>query len=491
MPSVVEGIKKGRVRRLRLPVFTRGPEPLAVNRRSGSWMFRKVQHIHFVGIGGAGMSGIAEILLNMKFHISGSDQSGSERTRRLEAGGGKIYLGHDPHFIQGADVLVYSSAIRQDNVEIVAAKEKKIPVIPRAEMLAELMRLRYGIAVAGAHGKTTTTTMISTVLAQGGLDPTAVIGGKVNSFGGHAQTGEGAFLVAEADESDGSFLKLTPTIAVVTGLDHEHLDYYKTFEAIEATFLDFMNKVPFYGLVILCGDDPILTQMIHRTEKRLLRYGISESVQLRAEDIVYRPWKTEFCVRFQGKPLGRFKLPAPGKHNVCNALAAIAVGLELDLTTKTIQKGIRAYRGVERRFQLCGERDGVLVVDDYAHHPTEIKATIAAVKAGWDIELAVVFQPHRYTRTRDCFEDFSRSFEGVEHLFLTEIYPAGEVPIPGVNGKRLYESIRKNRPENTYYMDDPNEIVSSLIKIAHPGMMILTLGAGNIGEVGKGFLSQS
>ncbi|MFQ5596545.1 MAG: UDP-N-acetylmuramate--L-alanine ligase [Nitrospiria bacterium] len=452
-------------------------------------MFRKVQYIHFVGIGGAGMSGIAEILLNMKFQVSGSDCLSTERTKHLEASGGKIYIGHDPRFIEGAQVVVYSSAVSDDNVEIVAAKEKKIPVIPRAEMLAELMRLRYGIAVAGAHGKTTTTTMIATVLAEGGLDPTAVIGGKVNQYGGPAQKGEGEFLVAEADESDGSFLKLSPTIAVVTGLDHEHLDYYKTFDAIESTFLDFMNKVPFYGLAILCGDDPVLTRMIHRTEKRLLRYGTSQAVQLRAEEMRYQPWKTEFEVVFQGNKLGQFVLPAPGRHNVLNALAAIAVGLELDLPTTTIKKGILAYRGVERRFQLRGETRGVVVIDDYAHHPTEIQAAVAAAKGGWGRPLAVVFQPHRYSRTRDCLESLAKSFQDVDYLYLTDIYPAGEAPIPGIDGERLYCEVCRYRKEHTYFMKESAEIVSALQNIAQTGTMLMTLGAGDVWKVGKAFLS--
>ncbi|MFQ5781344.1 MAG: UDP-N-acetylmuramate--L-alanine ligase, partial [Nitrospiria bacterium] len=339
-------------------------------------MFQKVQHIHFVGIGGAGMNGIAEVLLNMGFRVSGSDRAASEQTRRLSSMGGKIYQGHDRRHIEGAEVLVYSSAILPDNPEIIAARERKVPVIPRGEMLAELMRLRYGIAVAGAHGKTTTTTMIAAVLAEGGLDPTAVIGGKVNSFGGHAKKGESDFLVAEADESDGSFLKLCPTLAVVTTLDHEHLDYYKTFEAVQATFLDFINKIPFYGLAVLCGDDSSINDLIPRVEKRFLTYGTQPGVHLLAEGLGFQAWKTTFHVRLHGQPLGDFALPAPGVHNVLNALAAIAVGLELEIPVSTIQKGLQAYQGVQRRFHLQGEKDGVLVIDDYAHHPTEIQATL-------------------------------------------------------------------------------------------------------------------
>ncbi len=454
-------------------------------------MFRKVQHIHFTGIGGAGMSGIAEILLNMKYYVSGSDNTVSERTAFLESLGGKIYRGHDARFIKGADVLVYSSAISEDNVEIIAAKEKKVPVITRAEMLAELMRLKYGIAVAGAHGKTTTTTMIATLLSEGQLDPTAVIGGKVNSFDGHAKKGEGDFLVAEADESDGSFLKLSPSIAIVTNLDNEHLDYYQTFDNLRATFLDFMNKVPFYGLVIFCADDPILQEMTPQIEKRALGYGTSENAELRAKNIVYHPGKSSFDVYYQEESLGHFELPTPGRHNVLNALAAIAVGIELDLPATVIQDGIAAYSGVQRRFQVQGEREGVLVVDDYAHHPTAILAAIDAAKTGWHMPLIVVFQPHRYTRTRDCFETLATAFEGVEQLILTDIYAAGEMPISGITGETFYKKVCEHREGQTYFLKNFEDIVQHIKKIAHPDMMLLTLGAGNIWEVGKTFLADA
>ncbi len=454
-------------------------------------MFRKVQHIHFTGIGGSGMSGIAEILLNLKFYVSGSDLSETERTAHLEAMGGKIYRGHDARFIKGAEVLVYSSAIKEDNVEVVAAREKKIPVIPRAEMLSELMRLKYGVAVAGAHGKTTTTTMIATLLSEGSLDPTAVIGGKVNTFDGHAKKGEGEFLIAEADESDGSFLKLSPSIAVVTNLDYEHLDYYRTFDVLKQTFLNFMNKVPFYGLVILCGDDPILKDMVPSLEKRSLTYGTSESVDLRAEAITYHPWKSSFDVTLQGEPMGHFVLPAPGRHNVLNALAAIAVGIELDLPATVIQQGIAAFPGVERRFQLRGEKDGVIVVDDYGHHPTEIQAAIAAAKQGWKKELLVIFQPHRYTRTRDCLDTLATAFEEADHLILTEIYPAGEAPIPNITGERLFQKISEHREQATTFLKDFAEIKDTLMKVIKPDMMLLTLGAGDIWKVGQQFLSDT
>lgn len=461
-------------------------------------MFRKVQHIHFVGIGGVGMSGIAEILLNMGFRVSGSDKSESEQTRRLASMGGTIHMGHDPRHIEGAEVLVYSSAVRSDNVEIVAAKQQKVPVIPRAEMLAELMRLRYGIAVAGAHGKTTTTTMVATVLAEGGLDPTAVIGGKVNSFGGHAKKGEGDFLVAEADESDGSFLKLSPTVAVVTTIDREHLDYYRTFEAIQATFLSFINKVPFYGLSILCGDDRAIAELIPRVEKRYLTYGLEKEAATRgtashldlvAEEMAFQPWKTTFQARFHGEALGRFTLPVPGRHNVLNALAAIAVGLELEIPVESIRKGLEGYRGVERRFQLQGEKNGVWVIDDYGHHPTEIRATLAAAKRGWGCELLVLFQPHRYTRTRDLLDELAGSFTDADHLILTDIYAAGEPPIPGIDGERLCQAVAASGHPDVTFLRDRAEMLAAIQKKAKPGMMVITLGAGDIWKLGKEFLN--
>ncbi|MCG3111458.1 MAG: UDP-N-acetylmuramate--L-alanine ligase [Candidatus Manganitrophus sp. SB1] len=454
-------------------------------------MFRKVQHIHFVGIGGVGMSGIAEILLNMGFQVSGSDRAASEQTRRLASMGGTIYVGHDSRHIEGAEVLVYSSAVRPDNVEIVAAKQQKVPVIPRAEMLAELMRLRYGIAVAGAHGKTTTTTMVATVLAEGGLDPTAVIGGKVNSFGGHAKKGEGDFLVAEADESDGSFLKLSPTVAVVTTIDREHLDYYRTFEAIQATFLSFINKIPFYGLAILCGDDRAIAELIPRVEKRYLTYGTATHLDLVAEEMAFQPWKTTFHARFHGEALGRFTLPVPGRHNVLNALAAIAVGLELEIPVESIRKGLEGYRGVERRFQLQGEKNGVWVIDDYGHHPTEIRATLAAAKRGWGCELVVLFQPHRYTRTRDLLDDLAGSFTDADHLILTDIYAAGEPPIPGIDGERLCQAVAASGHPDVMFLRDRAEMLAAVEKKAKPGMMVITLGAGDIWKLGKAFLSGS
>ncbi len=441
------------------------------------------------------MNGIAEILLNMGFRVSGSDRAESEQTRRLAEMGGKIYVGHDPRQIKGAEVLVYSSAIRPDNVEILAARQKKIPVIPRAEMLAELMRLRYGIAVAGAHGKTTTTTMVATVLAEGGLDPTAVIGGKVNRFGGHAKKGEGDFLVAEADESDGSFLKLSPTVAVVTTIDREHLDYYRTLPAIQAAFLQFIEKVPFYGLAVLCGDDRAVAELIPRVDKRVLIYGTDPRFDLTAEKMSFAGWKTIFQARFRGESLGEFELPVPGRHNVLNALAAIGVGLELEIPVESIRKGLLSYHGVERRFQRLGERDGMLVIDDYGHHPTEIRATLAAAKRGWGTEQIVVFQPHRYTRTRDLLDDLAAAFGDADHLILTEIYAAGELPIPGIDGESLYRAVAAGGHPDVIYLRDRSAIVAEIEKKvkggSRKGKMVITLGAGDIWKVGKAFLERT
>ncbi len=435
------------------------------------------------------MNGIAEILLNMGYQISGSDLATSERTERLASMGGVIYRGHHPGHIEGAEALVVSSAVSVDNVEVLAARERQIPVIARAEMLAELMHLRYGIAVAGAHGKTTTTTMIATILAEGGLDPTAIIGGKVNRFGSHARCGEGAFIVAEADESDGSFLRLSPSLAVVTNIDREHLEYYKTFESIEAAFLDFINKIPPDGRAVLCGDQrPILT-MIPRINRPILTYGITSGLDLIAEGMAYQPWKTTFRASYLGRPLGVFELPIPGEHNVLNALAAIGVGLTLKIPVEVMVEGLKGYRGVERRFHLLGERDGVLVIDDYGHHPTEIQATISAAKQAFRCPVLVVFQPHRFTRTRDCLYELAASFDEADHLILTDIYPAGEAPIPGMDGERLYREVLAHRHPHAVYLRDRAEIIVHLQTMARSGMMVITLGAGDVWKVGHDFLS--
>lgn len=453
-------------------------------------MFKKIQRLHFVGIGGSGMSGIAEVLLTLGYRVSGSDLAASEATRRLESLGGTIFIGHRAAHVEGAQVVVISSAVAPSNVEVVAARERMIPVIPRAEMLAELMRLKYGIAVAGAHGKTTTTSMIATVLAHGGLDPTAVIGGKLNRFGGPAKLGQGEFLVAEADESDGSFLKLSPTIAVVTNIDREHLDHYGDLDRIKQAFLDFMNKVPFYGTVILCLDEPHLQALLPRIEKRSRTYGRTSHADLTAREIAFGPKGTRFAAVLNGTDLGRFSLSAPGGHNVSNAMAAILVGLELDLPVEAIRDGLAQFSGVERRFQIRGEAGGVIVVDDYGHHPTEIRATLAGAKEGWGCRVVVVFQPHRYTRTRDLFADFCTAFYQADVLVVTDIYPAGEAPIVGVTAQALAAAIREHGHRDATYAESREAAVERVAKAARPGDMVITLGAGDVWKVGAALLER-
>jgi UDP-N-acetylmuramate--alanine ligase len=450
-------------------------------------MFYKVQHIHFIGIGGTGMSGIAEVLLNLGYRVTGSDLQTSETVRRLESLGGKIFIGHRPENIGDAQVAVYSSAVFPDNPEVAEAR-LKIPVIPRAEMLAELMRLKYGIAVAGAHGKTTTTSLVSSVLAAGGMDPTSVIGGRFNRFGGHAKLGQGDFLVAEADESDGSFLKLSPTIAVVTTIDREHLDHYKSLEAIREAFLNFLNKVPFYGLGVVCLDQENVQPLLPHLRKRYVTYGMTTQADLTAGDLTLERWSSKFSVRFRDRDLGRFTLPVPGTHNVYNAMAAIAVGLEVEVAPDLIRSALAEFPGVERRFQLVGEKGRVTVIDDYGHHPTEIKATLAAARIGSENRLIVVFQPHRYTRTRDLLGEFGTAFYEADSLVLMNIYPGGERPIEGVTGERLFETVRQHGHRDVRYLADPEAVVEALHLIVRPGDVVLTLGAGDVWKVGKSYL---
>ncbi len=447
-------------------------------------MFKKIKHIHFVGIGGIGMSGIAEVLLNLGYKVGGSDMNLSDTTKHLKDIGAIIYKGHAASNIEGADVVVISSAVSPENEEVKAAKKALIPVIPRAEMLAELMRLKYGIAVAGAHGKTTTTSIIATVLARGNIDPTVVIGGKLNSFGTNAKLGQGEFLVAEADESDGSFLKLSPTIAVVTTIDEEHLDYYKNLDAIKKAFLSFVNKVPFYGLVVLCLDDKNIQDIIPLLEKRYVTYGSNTQADFAAKDIELKGFESSFKVINRGKELGRFMLKMPGLHNVYNALAAVAVGLELEIDTDAIKKAFAEFSGVQRRFQVKGEVNGVMVVDDYGHHPAEIKATLAACKSGWDKRTIVIFQPHRYTRTNDLMKDFATAFYQADVLILTDIYAAGERPIEGVTGERLYETIKEHGHKEVMFIKDKNEIPGYVLKMLKKDDIVITLGAGDVWKIG-------
>jgi UDP-N-acetylmuramate--alanine ligase len=441
------------------------------------------------------MSGIAEVLLTLGYKVTGSDLHASDTTRRLEELGGQVFIGHHESNVGDAQVVVISSAVSSQNPEVVAAKVKQIPVIPRAEMLAELMRLKFGVAIAGAHGKTTTTSMVANVLAQGGLDPTMVIGGKVNALGSHARLGRGDVLVAEADESDGSFLRLSPTIVAVTNLDREHLDHYGSMERINDSFVEFINKVPFYGLAVLCADDERLRALFPRLVKRYQTYGLHDreggGPDFRATDISLKQWGAEFRAHFRGRNLGPFRLSVPGIHNVSNALVAIAIGVELDVPMDLIRKALVAFTGVERRFHFRGEAKGIMIVDDYGHHPTEIKATLAAAKQGWgDRRLVVLFQPHRYSRSRDCAEEFTHAFDQADLLFMTEIYPAGEQPIPGVSGVKLAESIRAAGHPGVTFVAQKETLVDHVLPHVQTGDLVMTLGAGDIWKAGTGLLAR-
>jgi UDP-N-acetylmuramate--alanine ligase len=451
-------------------------------------MFKKIKHIHFVGIGGIGMSGIAEVLLNLGYKVSGSDLRESDTTRRLSQLGGEIRIGHRAENIEEPHVVVISSAVKKDNVEVVAAREKQVPVIPRAEMLAELMRLKYGVAIAGAHGKTTTTSLVATVLAAGGIDPTVVIGGKLNSLGSNAKLGQGEFLVAEADESDGSFLKLSPTIAVVTNIDAEHLDYYKDINEIKDAFLQFINKVPFYGVAILCLDQPHIQSLIPQIEKRYLTYGMNSQADYQAKDVTFKPLGSKFRVVNHTGDLGWFELSVPGLHNVSNSIAAIAVARELEVDLEVIRRALKDFSGVQRRFQIKGEAKGVLVVDDYGHHPTEVRATLAAAKAALGRRVVCVFQPHRYTRTKHLLEEFFTAFNQADRVIIMDIYAAGEHPLPGVSGQAVYEGIRKYGHKDVAYLGSRDEIVKHLCETLRDGDLLLTLGAGDVWKLGESVL---
>ena len=453
-------------------------------------MFERIKHIHFVGIGGIGMSGIAEVLLNLGYKVSGSDMKESDTTERLRKLGGEIAIGHRAENITSPHVVVISSAVKNDNVEVVSAREKQVPVIPRAEMLAELMRLKYGVAIAGAHGKTTTTSMVATVLAAGGIDPTVVIGGKLNSLGTNAKLGQGEFLVAEADESDGSFLKLSPTIAVVTNIDAEHLDYYKDIDEIKAAFLTFINKVPFYGVSVLCLDQPHIQALIPFLEKRYLTYGMSTQADYQARDISLRPLGSTFKVLHHNQDLGSFELAVPGAHNIANSLAAIAVARELDVDLEIIRKALKEFSGVQRRFQIKGEAQGILIVDDYGHHPTEVKATLAAAATGMERRVVVLFQPHRYTRTQHLLEEFFTAFNQADKLIVMDIYAAGEKPIPGVTGQALYEGIKKHGHKDVSFIPEREKIVDHLATALKKGDLLITLGAGDVWKLGEQVLEK-
>ena len=449
-------------------------------------MLQKKHKIHFVGIGGIGMSGIAEVLLHSGYVVTGSDLQESDATRRLRGLGAGVFVGHQEANLAGnPSVVVISTAVKYSNPEVLEARRRNIPVIPRAEMLAELMRMKYGVAVAGSHGKTTTTSMIAAVLSTAGLDPTLVIGGRVHMLGTNARIGQGEFLVAEADESDGSFLLLSPTIAVVTNIDREHMDFHQTMERLNESFLAFINKIPFYGLAVLCIDDANVHGLLPKTKKRFATYGLSAGADFSAQDLKSSLGGVEFAALHHGKPLGHLRLHLPGRHSATNALAALAVAHELEIPFARVAEALEGFTGIHRRFEIKGEPRGIMVIDDYGHHPTEIRATIGAIRDSWKRPLTVIFQPHRFTRTRDLFDEFLTAFDGADRLVLTEIYPAGEDSIAGTSGEILYQAIKRRGHMDVEFVADKNDIVARVGNKLNPGDMVLTLGAGDIHKVGE------
>src|SRR6202163_1138618 len=462
-------------------------------------MFAKIQQIHLVGIGGIGMSGIAEVLLNLGYKVSGSDLKSSSVTQRLAALGAVVFEGHRVENIAGAEVVVTSSAIATENPEVTEAHKLHIPVIQRAEMLAELMRLKYGIAIAGMHGKTTTTSMVAAVLAAGGLDPTVVVGGRVDALGSNARLGKSQYLVAEADESDRSFLKLSPILSVVTNIDREHMDCYRDMRDVRRTFLEFMERVPFYGMVVGCNDDAVLRRMLPRVHRRVTTYGTSRGsdflIRMSAPQVGLAPAgehspKVRFTVSYKGKDLGEFTLHVPGVHNILNATAAIAVGTALDVPTEQICYALHGFRGVDRRFQLRGKAAGVSVIDDYGHHPTEIRATLAAARQCGFGKIHVIFQPHRYTRTRDLMDGFATAFQDAGSLTVLDIYAASEAPIEGITGEALARQIREKGKRTALYASSFADGIALAVSAAQPGDMILTLGAGSVSQLGPMILAK-
>lgn len=451
-------------------------------------MFKNIKKVHFVGIGGIGMSGIAEILLNRGFEVSGSDKSLSEITKRLSDLGMKIYEGHKPENLKDADVLVYSSAVTIDNPEVQAAVKRKIPIIKRSEMLAECMRMQYGIGIAGTHGKTTTTSMVGLTLTEGKLDPTIIVGGKLSGLGGtNARLGNGEFIVVEADEFDRTFLKLTPTIAAITTLESEHLDTYKDLDDIKSAFIEFANKVPFYGFVVLCLDEPALQDIIPQINKKVITYGLTVQADLRATDIEFNNFTSAFNVKYYGEELGRLTLKIPGIHNVKNSLVAVSIAKELGVPFSTIKRALESFTGVYRRFEVKYNKE-IMVVDDYAHHPTETTATLAGIRAGWNRRLVAVFQPHLYSRTRDFYQEFGRSFLNSDVFICTDVYPAREEPIEGVTGALIANAARSFGHKNVVYVQNKNDVINILNDIKKDGDIIVTMGAGDIWKIGEKFV---
>src|SRR5215472_9041934 len=454
-------------------------------------MFFRQQHLHFTGIGGIGMSGIAEVLLNLGYTISGSDLKLSPITARLEQMGAKIYEGHAAANVAGARALVVSSAVDEQNPEVQEARRLQIPVIPRGELLAELMRLKYGIAVAGSHGKTTTTSMVATILNYAGLDPTVVVGGRVATMGGsNARVGRSDFLVVESDESDGSFLKLAPIMAIVTNIDREHLDHYPSLDAIRAAFIEFVNKVPFYGAVIACLDDPNVQGILPAIRRRTITYGTTSQIDMEALEIDSSPFASDFRLRYRSADLGRFHLRIPGRHNVLNAMAAVAVAMELEVKPDLIREALVTFSGVDRRFQVRGKDRGVTVVDDYGHHPTEIRATLDSARQCGFRRIHVLFQPHRYTRTLHLMDEFARAFHQADSVFVMDIYAASEKPIEGVTSEALVERIRQFGHRGVEYVGNMDRGVDAVVAAARDGDLVLTLGAGSVSQAGDRILSR-
>lgn len=455
-------------------------------------MFSSIKKLHFVGIGGIGMSGIAEILIDQKFSVTGSDKAVSENTERLVSLGAKVHIGHDAKNLDpDVDALVYSSAVYPDNPEIMEAQKRKIPIIRRAEMLAEVMRLKYGIGIAGTHGKTTTTSMVSLVLMEGDVDPTVIVGGRLHGLAGsNARLGQGDFIVVEADEFDRSFLSITPTIAVLTTLETDHLDCYRDLEDIKGAFIQFASKVPFYGFVVLCLDEPALQEIMPKIKKKIITYGLNSQADLQAVDIVHKSNVSKFLVVHEGKDLGGVELQIPGKHNIQNALAAITVGLQLGVPFDKVKAGIEKFTGVFRRWEVKAEVKGVTVVDDYAHHPTEIRVTLAGAKAGWRRRVVCVFQPHLYSRTRDFYDEFGRSFFDADVLVLTDVYPAREEPIQGINGELIANAAQEFGHKQVFYVPDKQNVPDFLMKIKQEGDIIITMGAGDIWKFGEAFIKK-
>lgn len=452
-------------------------------------IFGKIQNIHFVGIGGIGMSGIAEVLVNLGYTVSGSDIKNTSITKRLESLGIQIMIGHETQFIKNAQVVVISSAIKDNNPEVLAAHAANLPVIPRGEMLAELMRMKYGIAISGSHGKTTTTSMLAQILSYSGVDPTVVIGGKLGTIGSNAKLGNGSFLVAEADESDGSFLLLSPTISIITNIDIEHVDYYKDLDDIKNAFLKFGNKVPFYGSVFACIDDHNVAELIPKFKRRVYTYGTSPKANIVAVDVIPNFWCTKFHVNAHGKDLGLFSIGVPGHHMVLNALATIGVALDLNINLDCIKNGLANFTGAERRFQKRGEINNILIIDDYGHHPTEIVATLKTARQIFpNRRIIVAFQPHRYTRTARLLPEFSQALSYADKILITDIYAAGEQPIPGLSSLSIVDAIITTSKKDVCYVPDVKNLTQTLASITKSGDIVITMGAGTITSISLNLL---